>query len=242
MRREDRRATALAMVVLGLAVLLPLVLSANSEAWYKALFFDCGLLAHEVGHRVAMHRHGQRRPWLFFATLFGARHPVHAPGASRVEIFWLHAMPSLWGVLFGGLLLVLVSAIYWLPELLWFALGLVVFSFLALLPLPLADGGRILRSCVLPTSASALLQNPDRRVGPHDTGHRAGGNDDRRARCGSAGGGVCALPPRGTRARAPAQHWLRHYRSRWGPAGCGRRGVRPPLVPAALLHRRRVVV
>jgi hypothetical protein len=150
MRREDRRATAFAMVVLGLAVLLPLVLSANSDVWHNTLFFNCGLLAHEVGHRVAMHRHRQRRPWLFFATLFGARHPVHAPGASRAEIFWLHAMPSLSGVLLGGLLLVLAPAIYPLPELLWFALGLVVFSFLSLLPLPLADGGRILDLVFLP--------------------------------------------------------------------------------------------
>jgi len=144
MRREDRRATAFAMAVLGFAVLLPLVLSANSEAWHNALFFNCGLLAHEVGHRVAMHRHGQRRPWLFLATLFGARHPVHPPGASRAEMFWLHAMPSLLGVPLGGLLLVLAPVIYWRPELQWFALGLVVFSFLSLLPLPLADGGRIL--------------------------------------------------------------------------------------------------
>jgi hypothetical protein len=148
MERRDRRATVLAVVALVLAVLLPVALTSISEDWSSVSFFNSALLAHELGHRTAMGWRG--RPALFLATLFGARHPAPGPERSRQALFWLHVMGALPGLVVGGVVRWLEPLLYWLPELQWFALGLVVLGFLSLLPVPLADGGHILDQVLLP--------------------------------------------------------------------------------------------
>jgi hypothetical protein len=163
-RRRDRRAGWLALLVLVLAIVVPIVLYLtrtdwDGEVWRNVVFFDCALLGHELCHRLAMRGH-RPRPRLFLATLFGARHPAHLAAGSRTKLFRLHLMGALPGLLLGAVVLALAEVLYWLPELEWFAVGSVVLGFLSLLPVPLADGGRIVDLVLLPRSPrlSAGLQ------------------------------------------------------------------------------------